>query len=305
MIDVIKMTPAEYSAQSRDYQVIARLYSALFNISKSYIDSLQIWNNNIDNKLVTLRSRTLNFIARHSWDEDDLEAVTSCFKYLMRNKGTMKALEYCINILMKIEKINGENIDELVTIENYNVNIRVPENLLTIGILDDLINYILPAGLTFSIETYKTTGLQNDLKTELVYEDGLIEYNEEPYTEKMYIGPSNNVELSENKEKHILISDSEGVWLGLYNTTTEEWIPADDFETGIVQAILTILQRGGEVGYVTVNKEDGTQIEIVIPYENSINVKYITDTFIYTKKDVKNASGKVVYHEEWEEDRWV
>ena len=39
MIDTIKMTPAEYSAQSRDYQVIARLYTALFNLSKMYIDN--------------------------------------------------------------------------------------------------------------------------------------------------------------------------------------------------------------------------------------------------------------------------
>ena len=39
MIDTIKMTPIEYSAQSRDYQVIARLYTALFNLSKMYIDN--------------------------------------------------------------------------------------------------------------------------------------------------------------------------------------------------------------------------------------------------------------------------
>ena len=42
MIDVVKYTPAEYSAQSRDYQVLARLYTALFNISKMYIDNMSI-----------------------------------------------------------------------------------------------------------------------------------------------------------------------------------------------------------------------------------------------------------------------
>lgn len=299
MIDVIKMTPAEYSAQSRDYQVLARLYSALFNVSKSYIDSLHVWNNNIDNKLVTLRSRTLNFVARHAWDEDDLEAVTSCFKYLMRNKGTMKALEYCVNILMKIENINGENIDELVTIDNYNVNIRVPENLLTIGILDDLINYILPAGLTFNIEIYRTTGLQNTLRTELVYEDGPIDYFEEYYSDKMYIGPSKDVD-AESGERSILISNDDGVWLGLYSPDTEEWVPADDFTTGLQEAILNVINSEGDINYVTVTKDDGKKVEIIIPDKQSIKRKYITDTFVYLKDNGYYEDRG--YKEEWEKD---
>jgi hypothetical protein len=42
MIDIIKQTPEEYSLQSRDYQVLARLYTAVFNYSKMYIDNLSI-----------------------------------------------------------------------------------------------------------------------------------------------------------------------------------------------------------------------------------------------------------------------
>lgn len=42
MIDVVKQTPAEYSKQSRDYQVLARLYTALYNMNKMYIDNMQV-----------------------------------------------------------------------------------------------------------------------------------------------------------------------------------------------------------------------------------------------------------------------
>ena len=38
MIDVIKQTPKIYSEMSRDYQIISRLQSALYNVSKMYID---------------------------------------------------------------------------------------------------------------------------------------------------------------------------------------------------------------------------------------------------------------------------
>ena len=92
MIDTIKMTPAEYSAQSRDYQVIARLYTALFNLSKMYIDNNHFWTNDIDKKLSRLRSFTLNFRNKYDWDLDDLKVVSSCFKYLMFRKGTKTAL---------------------------------------------------------------------------------------------------------------------------------------------------------------------------------------------------------------------
>ena len=54
MIDIIRQTPHEYSAQSRDYQVLARLYTALYNYVKMYIDNLSIWDTNIDNKKLLL-----------------------------------------------------------------------------------------------------------------------------------------------------------------------------------------------------------------------------------------------------------
>ncbi|MBQ3422375.1 MAG: hypothetical protein IJH34_12075 [Romboutsia sp.] len=66
MINVIKQTPIEYSKQSRDYQVIARLYTALYNFNLMYIDDMNVWNSNIDNKLTMLRAKTLNFHPKHA-----------------------------------------------------------------------------------------------------------------------------------------------------------------------------------------------------------------------------------------------
>ena len=34
MIDVIKQTPSEYSKGSRDYQILARLYTSVYNLLK-------------------------------------------------------------------------------------------------------------------------------------------------------------------------------------------------------------------------------------------------------------------------------
>ena len=194
MIDIVKQTPWEYSSQSRDYQVIARLYTALFNYVKMHIDNMSIWDSNIDNKLTMLRAKTLNFNPDHSWDLDDLEAVTTCFKYLIRNKGTVKALEYLVDILMRIENIVGESINDAVVMKYYNVTIRVPEDLLTFGIIEDLVKYLLPSGLTYDIIKYKSYNLSDVVYTDLYYnenntnDESTIAYEEWYDSDRMFVG---------------------------------------------------------------------------------------------------------------------
>lgn len=177
MIDTIKMTPIEYSAQSRDYQVIARLYTALFNLSKMYIDNNHFWTNDIDKKLSRLRSFTLNFRNKYDWDLDELKVVSSCFKYLMFRKGTKTALMYCIYILMRIKNLEGV-IKEDVAIEIVDnlITIRIPEYLTNLGAIEDLIRYLIPAGFTYRVIKYIEFTPATDDIVKLSAPDS-IEYN--------------------------------------------------------------------------------------------------------------------------------
>lgn len=192
MIDVIKRTPEEYSKQSRDYQVLARLYSALFNVSKMYIDDMNIWDKNIDNKLSLLRARTLNFDPQHDWDLDSLDVIVSCFKYLIKYKGTKNALKYIINVMMKIRKIDDDIDESTVTIENNNITIRLEDDLVTLGIIDDIIKYILPAGYTYRIIEYKSYDLSDVLVTEAEVGDSVSEPKKVNKDYRMYIGNDEN-----------------------------------------------------------------------------------------------------------------
>ena len=279
MIDIIKQTPYEYSSQSRDFQVLARLYTAIFNMTKMYIDNLSVWNNGIDNKLVSLRSTTLNFEQKHQWDDDDLEAVTLCFKYLIARKGTTKVLEYCINILMKVENLISVSIDQPVVINNNNITIRVPENLLTIGVLEDLVRYLLPIGLTYNIVKYKVTNWgKGKFHTELFYKDENIGYFNWYYNNRMTIS-DNEVGEEEPVTDWTVIEDTDKAWLGLLDGQLT-YIPKKpagiDHTTGI-----------------TMYDEDGNEIvlndqlnEVSIDVASSKKSKepsYIHDTFVYTE----------------------
>lgn len=246
MIDIVKQTPQEYSSQSRDYQVIARLYTALFNYVKTYIDNMSIWDTNIDNRLTMLRAKTLNFEPDHSWDLDDLEAVTACFKYLMRNKGTVKALEYCVDILMRIENVVGESIDNVVVMNNYNVTIRVPEDLFTLGIMEDLVKYLLPSGLTYNIIKYKSYNLNDVVYTDVYYNElstnngQIIKWRKIEDTARMYVGTDKSTTIIVDEAGNIMTTQ-------LPNQFQETYIYNDEFDGDLPERVV---------------KED-----LVIPYE--------------------------------------
>lgn len=190
MIDIIKQTPIEYSNQSRDYQIIARLYTALFNYNKAYIDNLNIWDSNIDNKLVYLRAKTLNLDTKHSWDLDELEAVTSCFKFLMRNKGTVSSIKYCINILLRSLGLSTALEDSNIIIDSDTklITVKADVSSLTSGVIEDLLKYLLPAGWNYRIIQYTTYSGSGVNLTELKYAEDKVKAIELKNSFRMTIG---------------------------------------------------------------------------------------------------------------------
>lgn len=202
MIDVIRQTPAEYSKQSRDYQLIARLFTALYNVTKMYIDDMNVWETNIDNKLTTLRSKTLNFIPNHSWDLNDLDAVISYFKYIMRKKGTTTALIFSLNILMRIRKLQGVISEERGTLEinGNHITVKVPQRLTSAGVVEDLFSYLLPAGMTYRIIEYQESDLGNQNVTNIGLID-ILESDEsiDTYQMGIYMNPQQGEDDSQNQ----------------------------------------------------------------------------------------------------------
>lgn len=217
MIDVIKQTPSVYSEESRDYQIIARLYTALFNYNKMYIDSLRVWSGNIDNKLADLRAMTLGFYPKQKWDKDSLESITTCFKYLEMNKGTWEALEYCLIILIRINKLSGSPIVEPPD-ERGNINIKIPIELSDLGIVKDLFDYLIPAGLTYRIYTFVATDTTN---IDTFNTDSIITFTQYP-AENFAIYDESELD----SEGRIVSSDHQG-----YLWYRANIIDSDDIET--------------------------------------------------------------------------
>lgn len=193
MINLEKDTPVEYSKQSRDYQVFVFLYNAIFNQAKMYVDLIKnIWTDNIDTKLLDLRSYTLNFIPKFEWENQDLLGVTNCFRYLVRTKGTEDAIKKSLEILSRIKGIDLiPGSDSRIIVENGVVKLLVSEEIDDIGNIEDLLRYILPAGMPYEIVKYSrvSTRFKNDIVV-----DSKFEKSGELKSEKIFLSTKESSE---------------------------------------------------------------------------------------------------------------
>lgn len=152
MIKTQNLVPQVYYDKSRDFQLLGRTFDIVFNYLKTNIDL--IYNNplsdNSDERLVDLLALTLGFKSRHNYNVKQLTAMCSSFMLAMRNKGNITGIELAVNTLIQAEGIkNGALI--LVDSKNNNLNIYIPVELTDINLLNDLLVYILPAGMSCSI----------------------------------------------------------------------------------------------------------------------------------------------------------
>lgn len=81
----------------------------------------------------------------------------------MQNKGTKKAVEDCIRVLLQSQNISKEfNVEDVLDAnkkKTYELDIYIPYELKDIALLEDMLDYILPTGYIYNIVTISGSGL--------------------------------------------------------------------------------------------------------------------------------------------------
>ena len=98
---VQNMIPEVYYKESRDFSYIGRLFEILFNHIKTNADLVNSNLVNVDSDdLLNSLCYTLGFQPKHTYNNKDLLSICSSFVSIMRNKGSLNAVEECIKILL-------------------------------------------------------------------------------------------------------------------------------------------------------------------------------------------------------------
>lgn len=151
---VENLVPEVYYKESRDFSYIGRIFEVLLNYMKTNADLVDasLDSENIKSMLLDLLNSTLGFESRHNYITKDLIYLASCFSDLLRKKGTMEAIKQAIQLLLTSQNIALPSDVTIAEADSFELNIILPSELTDVILLEDLFDYILPAGWTFTIK---------------------------------------------------------------------------------------------------------------------------------------------------------
>lgn len=146
MINLYNQVPSIYTNASRDFQYLSWLFNIVLNSVKHNIDDIyNLPSATGDPKLTELLAMTLGFKIKRNYDQKQLTALVAILHSALRYKGTEKAIRMAAEALVKATGSLGEAD---VRIDGTEIRVTLPKDLVDITLFLDILDYILPAGMT-------------------------------------------------------------------------------------------------------------------------------------------------------------
>ena len=150
MIKFADQVPSIYTGASRDFQYLSWLMDIVLNSVKHNVDDIyNLPDNKADPKLTELLALTLGFNVKRNYDQEQLKAIVAALPRILKYKGTKTAIEMAGNALIAASGASGDFFCEVTG--GAELKITFPVNLIDISLFTDLLEYILPAGMTYHI----------------------------------------------------------------------------------------------------------------------------------------------------------
>ena len=172
--------PSCYLSESRDFQLLCRLYDCIINGVKFDNDSIinVIDTDRCSDRVLQLLQSKLGFFTNEDLTDDDIRKVLRAFPVIIRNKGSKKAIEQALYVYLKINGINTDIDIKIINkdaISPYTIQIGIRSSLKDTRVLDEIFKYILPSGYVFSYIFYtsikETDDVFDNILSKVVYTD--------------------------------------------------------------------------------------------------------------------------------------
>lgn len=162
-------TPPIYCEESRDFQLLCRLYDTIVNGMLFDIETITdlINTKNIRSSFLQLLQTKLGFFTLHSFDENTLRYTLNGFPQMVKYKGSKKSIEYAVNTFLKINNILSPvtvtfqkeplTLANGYTVPDHTIVVGISASLQESTILEEIFRYILPIGVAYYFYYYSTT----------------------------------------------------------------------------------------------------------------------------------------------------
>jgi len=174
-------TPEVYTAESRDFQVLCRIFDLLLNSTKFDVDSIKKISDTskIRSEMLPLLQTKLGFFSNAKADAEELRLLLSTFPLLVKKKGSLKSIQEAINTYIKtlglripfvIMRVEKDTSFYNMVIHPHNIIIGLNTGFKnTSRLFKDLLKYILPTGFGCYLYFYSSF---KDV-TKLIYSDNV------------------------------------------------------------------------------------------------------------------------------------
>jgi hypothetical protein len=146
MINFYNQVPSVYPNASRDFQYVSWLVNIVLNAVKHNVDDIyNLPDTNSDPRLTELLAMTLGFKVKRNYDKKQLTALVAILPSILKYKGTEKAIKMAAEALVMA---SGSLGDTSTSVDGTEITVVIPKDLDDITLFLDLLDYILPAGMT-------------------------------------------------------------------------------------------------------------------------------------------------------------
>ena len=167
--------------ESRDFQLLCRIYDILYMGQRADVKTIQDLNSpsKCKTNVLHLLASKVGFFTDKYVDETVLRNITSAFKYVTKYKGTIEAVKEAVIAILKAESTlesptiiyvpsrgNGieyrpdgtvvelENTDSTYSDwERSHITIQINARVINTIALEEFLKYVVPFGLTYSIKS--------------------------------------------------------------------------------------------------------------------------------------------------------
>ena len=146
--------PDVYINESRDFQLIAKLYDLALQSTRFSIDSMEYISdtNRCINTILPLIGTKVGFFTSQKLTDKVLRKVLSAFPFIIRHKGSKTGIQLVLNLF---ERITNTKVAMEETDDPNILIIRFFNYMLDVDLLRELLECIRPTGMLFQIE-FKT-----------------------------------------------------------------------------------------------------------------------------------------------------
>lgn len=155
-------TPSNYVDESRDFQLLCRLYDIVNNGVRYDIKSMvNLLDANIclDSTLDLLATRK-GFFTNNTFDTKLYRALLDGFPYIQKYKGSKIGVEMVVSLILRLDGLLTNAKVEWDK-NNSRVDITTDSDISNKTALDTLLKYILPIGVHYSLNIVKNLDSTN------------------------------------------------------------------------------------------------------------------------------------------------